>query len=235
MSIETAVIIAGGKGLRLGPYTEDLPKPMISLLGKPLLQWVLEWLVGEEVKRAVIGVAYKKEKIMDYFKDGSAYGIELTYSNHMLESGTGGAFRLAIENMQVDDEVFLAMNGDELTDVSLKNFVDFHQAQGGIATVLASPLRSQFGVMEIDTQHTVTSFQEKPLIDTKFTSAGVYIFDKKIYGYLPSKGSIERETFVKLTEEQKLKAFRYFGFWRTVNTIKDLEMTENELIRFRSY
>jgi len=233
VSIKTAVIIAGGRGLRLGPYTEDLPKPMMQLLGKPLLQWILEWLVEEGIEKAVIGVAYKKEKIIDYFKDGSAFGIEIIYSNHKLESGTGGAFKLAIENGQVEDETFLAMNGDELTDISLKNFVTFHQAQKGTVTVLAAPLQSQFGIMEIDTQHTVTLFQEKPLIDTKFVSSGVYIFDKQIYSYLPTVGSIERESFVKLTEERKLKAFRYFGFWRTVNTIKDLETAENEIRRLR--
>ncbi len=233
MSIETAIIIAGGRGLRLGPYTEDIPKPMMKVLGKPLLQWILEWLVNEGIKKVVLGVAHRKEKIIEHFKDGSAFGIELTYSHHKLESGTGGAFKLAIKNGKVNDETFLAMNGDELTDIAIKNLVVFHNNQNGIVTVLAAPLRSNFGVLEINNQHTVTSFEEKPLIDTKFVSSGIYIFDQKIYDYLPEEGSLERETFMKLTEENKLKAFRYFGFWQTVNTIKDMEIAENDLKRIR--
>ena len=229
MSVRTAVIIAGGRGLRLGPYTQNLPKPMIRLLGKPLLQWVVEWLVKERIGKIVIGVAYKKESVMNYFRDGKEFGIEIIYSNHKIESDTGGAFKLAMRNGGVNDKFFLAMNGDELTNVSLENFSTFHRQNGGIATILAAPLRSNFGVINLNSHNVVTSFDEKPIIDSKFVSAGVYMFSREIYDYLPEKGSIERETFVRLAEERKLRAFRYFGFWRTVNTIKDIEIAEKEL------
>ena len=221
--IKTGVLLVGGKAMRLRPITEDIPKCMVDIEGKPLIEWIFDWLKENGIEKVVLGVAYKKEVIMDHVGDGSKFGLKVFYNDHSQAQDTGDAFRLAIENCNVDDENFLAMNGDELTDVSIKNLYRFHVEHNPLATIVTAPLRSPFGVVEIDENHTITSFKEKPVLSDRFVNAGIYIFNKKIKDYLPERGRLEETTFVKLANERKLKTFKYFGFWRTLNTQKDLE------------
>ena len=225
--MRTAVILAGGEGLRLRPLTADSPKAMIPVAGKPLLQWILEWLKQNKIRNVVVGVAYGKEKVMDYFKDGGRMGLTMKYSNHTVEGGTGEGFRLAIER-HVDDEVFLAMNGDELVDLSVSDFAAFHLSQGGIATIALGPLRSPYGVVELDGSD-VVGFLEKPILRTHHVSVGTYIFSREILEYLPEKGDVERAVFPRLASMRKLKAYIHNGFWATVNSLKDLEDVERQL------
>jgi len=227
--IKTAVILAGGEGLRLRPLTNDSPKAMTVAAGKPLLQWVLEWLRQNLVQNIVIGVAYKKGKIIDYFGDGKRFGVTINYSSHTVEGGTAEGFRLAIERY-VDDDVFVAMNGDELVDLVVSDFARHHFSNGGIATIAVGPLRSPYGVVELEGKD-VVGFQEKPIIRSHYVSVGTYIFSREIVEYLPEKGDIERTTFPKLASMRKLKAYVHDGFWATVNTLKDLEDVEYELKR----
>ncbi|MFX1282115.1 MAG: nucleotidyltransferase family protein [Promethearchaeota archaeon] len=228
MTLQTGIILAGGKGLRLRPYTNEIPKPMIDLSGKPLVEWIIEWLISNGLTKIVIGVAYKKEKIINWVKSKN-FESEIIISHHYIESGTAGGIKHAIKNAKIKDEYFLAMNGDELTDLSLKNFFRFHVVNKKIVTILATPLRSNFGVIELGDQNIITAFKEKPIIDNIFINSGVYIFNNEIDSYLPWEGDIEKTTFVKLAMERKMVAFRYFGFWRTVNTEKDLEIMKDEI------
>jgi len=221
--LKTAILLVGGKALRLRPYTENIPKCMVEVNGRPLIDWIFEWLKENGIRDIILGVAYKKEVIMNYLGDGSKLGLNIKYNDHSAATGTGEAIRLAIENCQVNDENFIAMNGDELSDISLKNLLRFHLEHEGLATIVTAPLRSQFGVVEIDENHTVTNFKEKPVINNKFVNAGIYIFNKGVKEYLPEKGRLEETTFVNLAKERKLKSFKYFGFWNTLNTSKDLE------------
>jgi NDP-sugar pyrophosphorylase family protein len=92
---------------------------MLPIAGKPILQWILEWLARQGVGRVVMGVAYQKEKIVNYFQDGSRFGLDLVYSTHTVEGGTAQGFRLAIER-HVHDDTFIAMNGDELCNINLE-------------------------------------------------------------------------------------------------------------------
>ena len=225
-SIATAVILAGGEGLRLRPLTSDRPKAMIMLAGKPILDWVIQWLVRNSITRIIVGVAYKKEVVIDHISKHSLNDVEFKFSEHTVEGGTGEGFRLAIER-HVRDDTFLAMNGDEITDIKVPEFADFHSRHGGLATIAVSPLRSPFGVVEISGD-TVTGFSEKPLLD-KYVSTGVYVFDRKILEFLPVTGNIENETLPRLARARQLKAYRHQGFWGTVNTLKDLREIENEL------
>ncbi|MBI3190740.1 nucleotidyltransferase family protein [archaeon] len=227
MKIKTAVVLVGGKGIRLQPYTDNTPKCMIKIADKPLLHWILKWLKNNGVEKVVLGVAYKKEVIAEYIKS-SDFGMDIVMNDHTDAEGTGDAFRLAIENQHVDDEVFLAMNGDELTDVSLKNFLTFHIQHKPIATILSCPMKSSFGIVSIDSNHKILEFQEKPTLSEYFVNSGVYIFTQEIRKYLPERGDIERTTFRELANIRKLAAFKYFGFWNTINNVKELkEMEEN--------
>lgn len=220
MAIETAIILAGGVGLRLRPLTDDRPKAMVEVAGRPLLDWILTWLRNNQIRRVVIGVAYRGESIIEHLGDGSSLGLKVDYSTHTVEGGTAEGFRLAIER-HVNDSTFFAINGDELTDVALQTLASFHNRQKATATITVAPLRSPFAVVELEGSD-IVSFHEKPLIDSVHVSVGVYVFQREILDYLPRTGDIERTAFPRLAAERKLTAYRHEGFWMTVNTMKDL-------------
>lgn len=222
MKPRTAVVLAGGVGARLHPLTLERPKAMLPVAGKPILQWVIEWLVREGVDRAVIGVAYHKQKIIDYFQDGSRFGLDLTYSVHTVEGGTAQGFRLAIERY-VDEDTFVAMNGDELSNISLESLSEYHLRYKPIASICVSPLRSPFGVVVIDPDNRIVNFREKAVLESVYVSMGIYMFQREILKCLPEAGDVERTAFVSLAREGKLRAFRHHGLWVTVNTLKDLQ------------
>ncbi|MFX1256197.1 MAG: NDP-sugar synthase [Promethearchaeota archaeon] len=228
MILETAIILAGGKGMRLRPYTNTIPKPMIEIQGKPLIGWIINWLIKNNIKKIVIGVAHKKEILIEWI-NSTSFPVEIVISEHYVKSGTGGGIKHAIKNGEINDDNFLAMNGDELTDLALSNLYRFHLINGKSATILVTPLRSNFGVVEIGEENLIKRFREKPIIDTIFINSGIYILTPEVEPYLSWESDVERDTFVKLAEENKICAFRYFGFWRTVNTEKDLEAINNEI------
>jgi NDP-sugar pyrophosphorylase family protein len=177
-------------------------------------------LTKNGIDNVVLGVAYRKEKIMSHVGGGERYGMKIQYSNHTIEGGTAEGFRLAIERY-VDDDCFIAMNGDELTDVNLQDLAAYHNTKGATATVAVSPLRSPFGVVSVQDDD-VIGFQEKPVVASLLVSVGVYAFQKKILDYLPKTGDIEKTAFPQLAAERRLKAYRHNGFWMTINTVKDL-------------
>ncbi len=230
--VRTAVVLAGGAGLRLRPLTNDKPKAMVEVLGKPLLQWVVEWLKSNNIKRLVIGVAYRKEAIMNHFDDGSKFGLQIDYSIHSVDGETGEGFRLAISRY-VKDDTFVAMNGDELANFDLSQMVGFHLSQKSIATIAVSPLRSPYGVVDVAGSNDVVGFKEKPIIDSVMVSSGIYVFDQRILEYLPENGSLERVTLPALARLRLLKAYHINGLWLTVNSVKDLETAEHELLKTR--
>jgi mannose-1-phosphate guanylyltransferase len=192
-----------------------------------LLDWVLTWLRNNRVRRVVIGVAYRRENIIEHLGDGSSFGLNVEYSTHSVEGGTAEGFRLAIER-HIKDSTFFAINGDELTDVALQTLADFHIRQKTTATVTVAPLRSPFAVVELEGSD-IIAFHEKPTIDSVHVSVGVYVFQREILDYLPQTGDIERTAFPRLAAERKLTAYQHNGFWMTVNTMKDLTELEKRL------
>lgn len=225
--IRTAVVLAGGEGLRLRPLTEHVPKVMIPVAGKPILEWILRWLLKNGISHIIIGLAYKKEIVIEYLNK-IQLEVELSYSEHTVEGGTGEGFRLAISRY-VKDETFLAMNGDELTDICVSDFANFHSQSGSLATIAVSPMRVPFGIVELNGDF-VVGFREKPVLNSYCVSTGVYIFNHRILDFLPQKGNIETETFPKLASQGLLKAYRHQGFWGTINTVKDIREVEKELL-----
>jgi NDP-sugar pyrophosphorylase family protein len=223
--IKTAIIMAGGEGLRLRPLTTDKPKVMISVAGKPILDWILQWLVGHRISHIVVGVAYKKELVIEYVQQLNL-PVQLDFSEHTVEGGTGEGFRLAMQRF-VPDAMFLAMNGDEITDINIPDFAEFHLRFGGLATIAVANLKSPFGVVHVDNDR-ILDFEEKAVLDS-LVSTGVYIFSHGIVDFLPVTGNIEIETFPQLAHLGKIAAYRHNGFWGTVNTLKDLRELETEL------
>lgn len=224
-AIKTAVVLAGGEGLRLRPLTSDKPKVMVSVAGKPILDWILQWLVGNGISRIVVGVAYKKDVVIEYVTRLNL-PVRVEFSEHSVEGGTGEGFRLAIERF-VPDQTFFAMNGDELTNIRIADLESFHHRSGALATIAVANLRSPFGVVTLSGGK-IVEFKEKAVLDS-WVSTGIYAFNHEVLQYLPAKGNIEVETFPKLARLGKIAAYRHRGFWGTVNTLKDLNELEREL------
>lgn len=225
--VKTAVILVGGAGLRMRPSTEDIPKCMILLHSKPLLYWTLNWLEEFGFKHIVLGVAYREEAIKRYVRENPV-DLDIDFSRHTLEGETGEGFRLAIERY-VNDDDFLAMNGDELTNLDLRKFADFHLKHKPIATIAVSPMNSPFGIVEID-GNGIVGFKEKPILKDKLVSIGIYMFNRAILDYLPTREAIEKTTFPMLAKNRFLKAYRLRENerWLTINSIKDLSIAEKE-------
>ena len=226
--VKTAVVLAGGAGLRFRPMTKDQPKVMVRILNKPILHWVIEWLRHSGIKRVVIGVAYCKEAVMNYFDDGLQFGVEIDYSVHSVDGETGEGFRLAI-NRYVRDDAFVAMNGDEITNFDLRDMIDFHCRYGHVATIAVANPRSPFGLIEMGKNGLIKAFMEKPVIPSLLVSMGIYVFNRSIENYLPEKGRIEEMTFPLLVKNKLLRGYTMKGTWLTVNTMKDLRLAENIL------
>lgn len=228
MKIDTAVVLAGGQGDRLKPLTNGIPKGMVEINNKPLLQWVIEWLKENDVTQIILGVAYQKEKIMDYFGNGTKFGVTILYSVHTVEGGTSEGFRLAISRY-VDKQVFFALNGDQITNLKLKDLADFHITSNSVVTMAAGKLRCPYGQVEIDGENNVSGFLEKPLCNFMSCNTGIYVFNRQILSYLPETGDIEKTAFLALTKAHLLKAYLYKGLFITVNTHKDLIEARREL------
>ncbi|TMI55353.1 nucleotidyltransferase family protein [Candidatus Bathyarchaeota archaeon] len=227
-SPKTAVILSGGEGLRLRPITHDIPKGLVKVGGKPLLEWVIEWLQQNKVTDLVIGVAYLKEKIIRYFGSGGKFGVDIRYSVHTVEGGTSEGFRLAISRY-VDSPSFFALNGDQITDLRLRALHNNHSEGGSLASIAVVHPRLPFGLVEISPKGLCEGFVEKPVLRDFFCSMGIYVFDQKVLNYMPQKGDVERTTFPKLAQMNKLKAFKHNGSFITVNSLRELEEADETL------
>ena len=212
------------------PFTEDMPKCMVPIKEKPLIHWTVSWLKSYGFKHLVMGVAYRKEVVIDYLKNNSQ-GLKIDFSEHTVEGETGEGFRLAISRFVKDDD-FLAMNGDEVTNLDLERLEESHLKNKSVATVSVAPMRSPFGILELEGDE-VVSFKEKPLVENMFVSIGVYIFNQKILSYIPKNGSIEKTVFPLLVKKRVLKACRLKPeeLWLTINSVKELSVAEREFAK----
>jgi NDP-sugar pyrophosphorylase family protein len=222
-----AIIIAGGKGERLRPYTEDRPKAMIPVMGNPLLAFQLKLLKTHGFNSISICCGYRHEVIQEYFGDGSKFGVTVNYLIEDEPLGRGGAIRAGLEQIGPHCEPVLALNGDCFTNINLSELTQFHRKYNPKATLVSVPLNSPYGILEINDETVVSGFREKPELPY-WINAGIYIFDPSIKESLPTKGDHEVLTFPKLAEDGELRVFKTRAFWRTVDTIKDLTEVRND-------
>lgn len=217
----TALVLAGGRGERLRPFTEDRPKPMVLINDKPLLHYHLGWLRRGGVATVYILCGYKHEVIRRYFGDGESVGMSLHYVVEEEPLGRGGALKRGLSLLPPGLEVVIVTNGDIITDQSLEELVRAHQEHKGLGTVMLSPLVSPYGIVATDGQGRVKDFSEKPVLPY-WVNAGVYVMAPAIRDYLPERGDHEITTFPALAREGKLYAFRSSALWLAVDTVKDL-------------
>ncbi len=222
-----AAILVGGYGKRLRPLTDEKPKPLLELAGKPILAWQIEWLKKCGVDEMVLCVGYLKEKIIEHVGGGNRFGLKVGYVVEENPLGTGGALRNA-EAFLKNEEKFLVVNGDIITDLDPARMAD--EIGGSVGIIALVPLKSPYGIVDTDKDGFARRFREKPIIPEYWINAGVYCFKPEIFDYLPDKGSIETVTFPKLAKESKLKAFKYKdAFWKSIETHKDMEEAEASL------
>jgi mannose-1-phosphate guanylyltransferase len=207
-----AAILAGGLGTRLRPITHLVPKPLIPLVGKPMIMHIIDSL-PDYVDTVLLAVNYKREDLESYF---SKAGIdrEVILIEEDAPLGTGGALRNLMEHL---DSTFLAFNGDIVSSLDVRDLVHRHREFGGIGSLALweVPDPSAYGVVGLDGER-VTSFQEKPLPGEEVSNlinAGAYVFEPEIFDHIPEgKVSIEREVFPKILDKG-LRGHRFKGHW----------------------
>lgn len=221
-------ILVGGFGKRLRPYTEEVPKPLVQVAGKPILEWQILWLKKYGFDEFVLLVGYRKEKIIDYIGSGSKLGVRVTYVVEDEPLGTGGALKNA-EHILSKEEVFIALNGDIVTNLDPMKLVETVKKEEYVAVLAAIPLPSPYGILKIEGNR-VAGFHEKPRLFDYWINAGVYAMTPEVFEYLPEKGDIERTAFPKMAMDGKLGAVKYTNiFWKSIDTHKDLEEASKEI------
>jgi NDP-sugar pyrophosphorylase family protein len=227
-----AVILAGGIGSRMRPLTYVIPKAMLPIGGKPLLEHTLRYLKGYGFREFVVCVAYLKNHIMEYFKNGESLGVSIKYAEAEMPLGTGGQLKTAEKFVA---ERFLALNGDIVTSLNIRNLLEFHEKHGGIGTIALKKFEFPvpYGHIELgDDNCTIRSFREKPTFSF-MANAGVYVFEPKIFGYIPPDRvvSVERETFPALLNNgERLNGYYEEAYWADVGTLTDFERVDKEML-----
>jgi NDP-sugar pyrophosphorylase family protein len=217
-----AIILAGGKGERLGEAAAGLPKTLVGVAGRPIAEYQIASLADAGVERVLISCASGTEELFEDALGG--LGVELVTVPESEPLGRGGGLRLAASRREESGPLY-ALNGDELLDADLRALLERHRRSGAAATITVNRLRSAFGVVELDQTDVVTAFREAPELPY-WVNAGLYVLDDEAIERLPERGDHEHTTFPELAAERRLAAFRHDGFWITVNTPKDLRLAE---------
>ena len=220
----TAVIMAGGKGRRLRPITENLPKPMIKVAGRPILERLVLHLVSCGITRIYLAVNYMSHVIEDYFGDGSRFGCSIEYLREEEPLGTGGSLSLLPE---ISDKPVLVMNGDLVMQANIEGLLRFHQEGEFYATMGVKPYWHEvpFGCVETESGR-ILKVQEKPSID-KLINAGVYVLSPKAMASIPEKFFPITELFESaLLDEQPCGSFLIEDEWADVGRMGDLKQAQ---------
>lgn len=219
------VILAGGFGKRLKPLTDTRPKPMIEVLNIPIIEWQIRWFRRFGIKDFVICVGYMKDMIVDHIGNGARFDSRVEYSLEEKALGTGGALLNAKELVSSQGSFFV-LNGDVLSELDPNKLLN--SANSNVLAVV--PLRSPFGVVELDENSKVKGFIEKPEISDKWINAGLYLFTEEVFSYLPIEGNIEVTALPWLAKKGILHAVRYRNvFWRSIDSHKDIEEASKEI------
>jgi NDP-sugar pyrophosphorylase family protein len=222
-----AIILAGGKGERLRPLTNDRPKGMVEICGRPILLYQLSWLAYHGVRDVTISCGYLAHVIEDSFADGHSLGLNIRYAVESVPLGRGGGFRHAMNSFS-SDEPIVGMNGDNITNLDLRDLVAKHVAAGAIATDVLTPLQSPYGIVDLGEDNRITGYRERPELPY-WLNAGIYVFDARIRELLPEAGDHEESTFPRLASEGRLLGYPTRAFWRTADTAKDVTELEHAL------
>jgi glucose-1-phosphate cytidylyltransferase len=221
------VVLCGGKGTRLGPAFENVPKPLLPVGDHPILWHILKIYEAQGFRDFLLCVGHQGEQFVDYFADPPASAR--AWNVHVLDTGletpTGGRIKLCEELVEGDE--FFATYGDGLANVDLGALLRFHRSHGRAATLTAARPRSSFGIVRVGDEGRVTAFEEKPVVPD-WVNGGFFVFSRRVFEYLDEDSTLEREPFERLVADGELMAFPHHGFWACMDTYKD-NLRLNEL------
>jgi mannose-1-phosphate guanylyltransferase len=226
------IILSGGWGTRLRPLTCTIPKSLIPVVNKPVIERQILLLKAAGVTEIVLAVSVMSEVVKQFFGDGKRLNMKIYYTNEKYPMGTAGAIRLAEEYLK--DDNFFMLNGDVIMDFDFSDMLKLHQNCGGIGTIASKIVKdpSRYGVLIVDNQtHQLLEFLEKEeyhppagKIKPMPINAGVYILEPDIFSYIPPKQkvSIEREVFPRVAKDNKLFNYSISGIWKDIGKPLDL-------------
>lgn len=219
------VIMAGGLGTRLRPITETVPKPMIEVGGRPILEWILERFREQGFRRISLCVNHLAEIIENHFGVGEAFGVEIDYIRETKRMGTAGALSLLGER---PEQPLIVMNGDILTSVNFAQMLAFHYENAALATMGLNRYQYQvpYGVVDV-TNHHITGFSEKPVFDF-FVNAGIYIISPEILDLIPSDRFFDMPSLFDELHPDRRVAFPLHEYWLDVGKPDDLSRAIDE-------
>ena len=219
-----AIILAGGRAERLGEAAGGRPKALVELAGRPLAAHQVAQLAAAGVTRVLVSCAAGEEGAFETALGG--IGPEVVAVPEPEPLGRGGGIRFAAQARREQGDL-LALNGDELVDVDFSRLLALQREREAAATITVVPLRSPFGVVDLD-DDLVTGFREAPRLD-QWVSCGIYALGEEALERFPERGDHETTTFPELAAEGRLRALRHDGVWLTVNTPKDLRVADEYL------
>jgi len=230
-----AVILAGGKGARLAPYTTVFPKPLMPVGGKPILEVIIRQLAANGFTQVILAVGYLSELIRAYCGNGAAFGIPVTYVQEDTPLGTAGP----LSRVDGLSETFLVMNGDILSLLSYKRFIESHVKSGAIATIAVNKRqqKADYGVIRLQGQR-ITEYIEKPMTDY-YVSMGMYLFEPAVQASIPHDAYFDFPALVQklLGAGQQVNAYVSDDYWLDIGRHDDYAraQAEFESIKERIY
>lgn len=239
----SVVVMAGGRGTRLRPLTEDCPKPMLPVGGKPILEHILEAFIEEGFRKFFFSVNYMAETITAHFGSGEAWGARIEYLRESNPLGTAGSLTLLSERPR---HPLVVMNGDLLTKVSFASMLEFHERHGGLATMAVREydLEIPYGVVTVDNGEVlgfdenvggrIVRIDEKP-VQRFFVNAGIYVLSPESFDHLPTETPFDMPMlFDRLRQAGATMAFPLRDYWVDVGRHDELEMAKDDLARAQS-
>lgn len=225
-----AVILAGGRGTRLAPYTTVLPKPLMPIGDKPILDIVIRQLRHYGFTDITLAVGYLAELLMAYFGNGERFGVTIRYSHEEQPLGTAGPIAL-VDGL---DEPFLVMNGDVLTTLNFRELMAFHRSSGAITTIATYPrsVKIDLGVIEHDEQGALTRYIEKPTHHYR-VSMGIYIFEPRARSYIPRNQPLDLPDLLTtmIRHGEIVKCYPYDSYWLDIGRVDDYQRAVEDFER----
>ena len=227
-----AVILAGGKGTRLAPYTTILPKPLMPVGDMPILEIVIRQLARHGFNELTLAVGHLAELLMAYCGDGSRFDVKIDYSREEQPLGTAGPIAL-VSNL---NETFLVMNGDLLTTIDYGAMLKYHRERGALATIACyqRDVKIDLGVIDVDSDNWVANYIEKPTYHYA-VSMGIYIFEPAILGYITRGQRLDLPELVLnlIKEGKKVNVYNFDGYWLDIGRHDDYEQAIDEFSAHR--
>ncbi len=227
--VSQAVILAGGRGVKMRPLTYEIPKPLVSVKGRPLIEYALDLLRGAGIKEVIVAIGHLGEKIREELGSGKKYGIKLYYSQEEKPLGTGGALLHAREFL--NKKPFIVINGDILVKIDLLEFVNFHGEEKYLATMALSTVSDTkgYGTVLLRGEKIIDFLSTEKRAGSQLVNAGIYIFNPEIFDYIPQKGKVNLDDiFPRLARKGKLAGFSFEGPWFEISTPRNYERAIKE-------